>query len=158
MPTTLSQDNFLTGSKTGIQSLRKMFALAKIKASCEENWVAAFAGTSGVENSFTLSQDEDSVFNQISSGKHQSWSARHRLVQRVLCCGRAAPMEVEAPFLRGTSTPDPARMEADCSGPVYRVSHVVDGEFVNLLRRNHSRSLPFCHPVVFARASSSIPR
>jgi len=30
-----------------------MLALAKIKASCEENWVPAFAGTSGVGDSFT---------------------------------------------------------------------------------------------------------
>jgi hypothetical protein len=29
-------------------------------------------------------------------------------------------------------------MEADHAGAVYRVSHVVDGEFVSLLRRNHT--------------------
>jgi hypothetical protein len=32
---------------------------------------------------------------------------------------------------------DPARIEADRAGRVYRVSHVVDGEFVELLRQNH---------------------
>jgi hypothetical protein len=31
--------NFFTRSKAGIQFLRKMLALAKIKASCEENLV-----------------------------------------------------------------------------------------------------------------------
>jgi hypothetical protein len=47
-------------------------------------------------------------------------------------------MEVEAPSIRGTLTPNPAPMEADRRGIVYRVSHVVDGEFAELLRRNHS--------------------
>ena len=47
-------------------------------------------------------------------------------------------MEVEAPIIRGTLTPNPAPMEADGGGSVYQVSHVVDGELVNLLRRNHS--------------------
>jgi len=41
-------------------------------------------------------------------------------------------------IIRGTSTPDLAKIEADRTGRVYRVSHVVDGEFMNLLRRNHS--------------------
>ena len=47
-------------------------------------------------------------------------------------------MEAEAPSIRGTLTPNPAPMEADRRGIVYRVSHVVDGEFAELLRRNHS--------------------
>ena len=59
-------------------------------------------------------------------------------VQRVLWCGRAAPLEVEAPSVRGTLTPNPAPIEADLRGIVYRVSHVVDGKFADLLRRNHS--------------------
>jgi hypothetical protein len=34
-------------------------------------------------------------------------------------------------------------MEADRAVPVYRVSHVVDGESVELLRRNHSQHYDF---------------
>ena len=34
-------------------------------------------------------------------------------------------------------------MEADRALPVYRVSHVVDGESVELLRRNHSEHYDF---------------
>jgi hypothetical protein len=34
-------------------------------------------------------------------------------------------------------------MEADRAAPVYRVSHVVDGESVELLRRNHSQHYDF---------------
>ena len=46
----------LVPAKAGIQSLCNMLALTKTKASCEENWVPAFAGMSGVGNSFTRSK------------------------------------------------------------------------------------------------------
>jgi hypothetical protein len=65
-------------------------------------------------------------------------------------------MEVEAPSIRGTLTPNPAPMEADRVGRVYRVSHVVDGKFANLLRRNHSDPLPCCHLMLDARALTPI--
>jgi hypothetical protein len=39
-------------------------------------------------------------------------------------------------------------MEADHAGSVYRVSHVVDGKFVILLRRNHSDPYHFAIPGV----------
>lgn len=37
-------------------------------------------------------------------------------------------------FIRGTLTPNPARMEADGTGEVYRVSPVDKGAFTNLFR------------------------
>jgi hypothetical protein len=55
-------------------------------------------------------------------------------------------------IIRGTLTPDPASMEADRAGRVYRVSHVVDGESVNLLRPNHSE------PYHFATGSLDVGR
>jgi hypothetical protein len=48
-------------------------------------------------------------------------------------------------IIRGTLTPDPAAMEAERAGGVYRVSHVVDGEFVNLLRRCHTTTTILDH-------------
>jgi hypothetical protein len=69
-------------------------------------------------------------------GRWVSISARRRPLRGCSGCGRAAPLEVEAPSVRGTLTPNPAPMEADQRGIVYRVSHVVDGEFAELLRRN----------------------
>ena len=40
-------------------------------------------------------------------------------------------------------------MEADGAGSVYRVSHVVDGESVDLLRQKHSRHYDFAtRPIV----------
>jgi hypothetical protein len=42
-------------------------------------------------------------------------------------------------------TPDPVEMEADLAGRVYRVSHVVDGEFVILLRRRHATTTNLDH-------------
>jgi len=47
-------------------------------------------------------------------------------------------------------------MEADYAHFVYRVSHVVDGEFADLLRRKHSNPLPCCHLTLDALASTPI--
>ena len=58
-------------------------------------------------------------------------------------------------MIRGTSTPDPARMQADRAGRVYRVSHVVDGEFANLLRRNHSDPYHFATGLLDSRGLDS---
>jgi hypothetical protein len=53
-------------------------------------------------------------------------------------------------IIRSTLTPDPAPMEADGGRCVYQVSHVVDGESVNLLRRKHSD-----HYYIAARSSTA---
>jgi len=60
----------------------------------------------------------------------------------------------ESVIIRRTSTPNPAGMEADRVGRVYRVSPVVDGEFVTFFaampHEHHDlEPLRFCHPVGF---------
>jgi hypothetical protein len=48
-------------------------------------------------------------------------------------------------------------MEADRASRVYRVSHVVDGEFANLLRRNHSDPYHFAVGLLDCRGLTPIP-
>jgi len=48
-------------------------------------------------------------------------------------------------------------MEADRAGRVYQVSHVVDGEFANLLRRNHSDPYHFATGLRDPRGLTPIP-
>jgi hypothetical protein len=47
-------------------------------------------------------------------------------------------------------------MQADRGGSVYRVSHVVDGEFANLLRRNHSGPYHFATGLLDSRGLTPI--
>jgi hypothetical protein len=80
-----------------------------------------------------------------SSGRIKPAPFRHGIVRSEGALLRASRADGgRSAIIRGTLTPDPARMEADGTVRVYRVSHVVRGEFANLLRQIHSNPLPLC--------------
>ena len=72
---------------------------------------------------------------------------RHGIARSEGCSVAGEPADGgESAIIRGTSAPNPARMKAERAGPVYRVSHVVDGK-LGILAGNAPRSLQFCRQV-----------
>jgi hypothetical protein len=76
-----------------------------------------------------------------SFNRSSTW-ARHRPLRAVLWAGEPRRWRWQR---RHTQYIDayPTAMEADCDSAVYRVSHVDDGAFVDLLRRNDVKHYDF---------------